>query len=130
MYKSDYSKNLITAEEKVAELMKQRDAALIRAEKAEAELISLRAEVRQARKAWLGGDYDHLPLIEAMEKFRMDRDDELDVTEKDHDQLRAELDAERERVRVLREALERRHDEQSYHCQYVDDALAATEESK
>jgi hypothetical protein len=38
MYASNYSKNLITAEEKVAELMKQRDAALIRAEKAEREL--------------------------------------------------------------------------------------------
>jgi hypothetical protein len=38
MYASNYSKNLITAEEKVAELMKQRDAALIRAEKAEHEL--------------------------------------------------------------------------------------------
>jgi hypothetical protein len=37
------------------------------------------------------------------------------------------LTAEREKVRVLREALSRRHDEQSYHCQYVDDALAATE---
>jgi hypothetical protein len=164
MYASNYSKNLITAEEKVAELMKQRDAALIRAEKAEheladhitalkisnrsadeqmrykreaeskverlneqcetnkrsilnahtaidesgillprdkthqgltprvksiiarakkaeAELISLRAEVRQARKAWLGGDYDHLPLIEAMEKFRSDRETEFDAAE-------------------------------------------------
>jgi hypothetical protein len=40
----------------------------------------------------------------------------------------AALTAEREKVRVLREALSRRHDEQSYHCQYVDDALAATEE--
>jgi hypothetical protein len=38
MYASNYSKNPITAEEKVAELMKQRDAALIRAEKAEHEL--------------------------------------------------------------------------------------------
>jgi dynactin complex subunit len=40
MYLSNYSKNLITAEEKVAELMKQRDAALIRAEKAEAERVA------------------------------------------------------------------------------------------
>jgi hypothetical protein len=38
MYASNYSKNLITAEEKVAELMKQRDAALVRAEKAEERL--------------------------------------------------------------------------------------------
>ena len=36
--------------------------------------------------------------------------------------------AEREKVRVLRSALERRHDEQSYYCQYVEDALAATKE--
>jgi hypothetical protein len=42
--------------------------------------------------------------------------------------MERELAAEREKVRVLREALSRRHDEQSYHCQYVDDALAATEE--
>ena len=41
---------------------------------------------------------------------------------------RNELAAEREKVRVLREALERRHDEQSYYCQYVEDALAATKE--
>ena len=40
----------------------------------------------------------------------------------------AELAAEREKMRVLREALERRHDEQSYYCQYVEDALAATKE--
>jgi len=44
--------------------------------------------------------------------------------------LERELAAERERVRVLREALSRRHDEQSYHCQYVDDALASTEAAK
>ena len=43
-------------------------------------------------------------------------------------QQQAELAAERERVRVLRSALERRHDEQSYYCQYVEDALAATKE--
>ncbi len=41
---------------------------------------------------------------------------------------RNELAAEREKVRVLRSALERRHDEQSYYCQYVEDALAATKE--
>jgi hypothetical protein len=42
--------------------------------------------------------------------------------------LKTELAAEREKVRVLRSALERRHDEQSYYCQYVEDALAATKE--
>ena len=40
----------------------------------------------------------------------------------------AALAVEREKVRVLRSALERRHDEQSYYCQYVEDALAATKE--
>jgi hypothetical protein len=45
-------------------------------------------------------------------------------------QLETELTAEREKVRVLREALDRLHDEQSYHCQYVADAIAATEELK
>jgi hypothetical protein len=44
------------------------------------------------------------------------------------EKLERALTAEREKVRLLREALSRRHDEQSYHCQYVDDALAATEE--
>jgi chromosome segregation ATPase len=154
MYASNYSKNLITAEEKVAELMKQRDAAVAerdrlraeveelkgrlessmdhhlkyrdnlredlastsaraelaeaaickemnerniavserieqqtRAERAEAELTHLRAEVRQARKAWLGGDYDHLPLIEAMEKFRNDRENEFDAAKADCERL-------------------------------------------
>ena len=41
----------------------------------------------------------------------------------------AELAAEREKVRVLRDALERRHTEQGYHRQYVDDALDATEDA-
>ena len=59
------------------------------AEKAEAELMSLRAEVRQARKAWLGGDYDHLPLIEAMEKFRNDRENEFDAAEAECGDLKA-----------------------------------------
>ena len=44
-------------------------------------------------------------------------------------ELETELAAEREKVRVLRSALERRHDEQSYYCQYVEDALAATKEA-
>jgi len=41
----------------------------------------------------------------------------------------AELAKAREKVRVLRDALERRHTEQGYHRQYVDDILAATEEA-
>ena len=63
------------------------EIAIARAEKAEAELISLRAEVRQARKAWLGGDYDHLPLIEAMEKFRNDRENEFEAVKADCERL-------------------------------------------
>jgi predicted RNase H-like nuclease (RuvC/YqgF family) len=149
MYKSDYSKNLITAEEKVAELMKQRDnlraeverlteqcetnkrsisnahtaidesgilpprdkthqgltprvkSIIARAKKAEAELISLRAEVRQARKAWLGGDYDHLPLIEAMEKFRSDRETEFDAAEAECIALRSRAEKAEERLQWL-----------------------------
>ena len=45
-----------------------------------------------------------------------------------HGTVLEDLAAEREQVRVLRSALERRHDEQSYYCQYVEDALAATKE--
>lgn len=44
----------------------------------ETELTRLRAEVSEARRAWLGDDYGHLPLIEALEKFRSDSDAESD----------------------------------------------------
>ena len=44
----------------------------------ETELAHLRAEVSEARRAWLGDDYGHLPLIEALEKFRSDSDAESD----------------------------------------------------
>ena len=97
MYKSDYSKNLITAEEKVAELRKQRD----KARKVETELINLRAEVRQARRAWLGGDYDHLELIEAMEKFRNDRETEFDAAEAECIALRSRAEKAEERLQWL-----------------------------
>jgi hypothetical protein len=43
--------------------------------------------------------------------------------------LLAQLAAEREKVRVLRSTLERRHTEQGYHRQYVDDVLDATKEA-
>lgn len=36
----------------------------------ETELKQLKAEVADARKAWLGDDYGHLPLKEAMELYR------------------------------------------------------------
>jgi dynactin complex subunit len=70
MYASNYSKNLITAEEKVAELMKQRDAALIRAEKAEAEL--------RIAQNWVDHHSQHaddligknVKLREALEQYR------------------------------------------------------------
>lgn len=42
------------------------------------ERDQLRAEVSEARRAWLGDDYGHLPLIEALEKFRSDSDAQSD----------------------------------------------------
>jgi hypothetical protein len=48
----------------------------------------------------------------------------------DHLIAEAELAAERAKVRVLHSALERRHADQAYHCDYVDAALVATEEAK
>ena len=44
--------------------------------------------------------------------------------------LERELYRERAKVRTLREALIRRHDEQSYYRAYVDAALAATEDAR
>jgi hypothetical protein len=44
----------------------------------ETELARLRAEVSEARRAWLGDDYGHLPLVEALEKFCSDSDAESD----------------------------------------------------
>jgi hypothetical protein len=68
-------------------------------EKLERELTALRAEVYQARRAWLGDDYGHLPLIDALEKFRSDSDAEENrslvfyqrACEVEH-QLRAEVE--------------------------------------
>jgi len=44
------------------------------AQKLERELTALRSEIREARRSWLGGDYDHLSLFDALEKFRADQD--------------------------------------------------------
>ena len=46
-----------------------------------------------------------------------------------HGTVLEDLATEREKVRVLRDALERRHTEQGYHRQYVDDVLDATKEA-
>ena len=54
MYLSDYSKNLISAEEKVAELIKQRD--------------QLRAEVEPLKRDY---DYDHKCLYEVRERCEL-----------------------------------------------------------
>ena len=43
-----------------------------KAEAAEALVAELQAEINRARRAWLGDDYGHLPLVDAMEKYRAD----------------------------------------------------------
>jgi hypothetical protein len=55
--------------------------------RAEVENGQLKKEIDQARRAWLGDDYGHLPLIEAMEKFRNDREAEFNKLESDYNQL-------------------------------------------
>jgi FtsZ-binding cell division protein ZapB len=54
---------------------------------AHSENEQLKEEINQARRAWLGDDYGHLPLIEAMEKFRNDREAEFNKLESDYNQL-------------------------------------------
>lgn len=54
-----------------------------------AEVRRLREEIRQARRAWLGDDYGHLPLIDAMEKYRNDTDARVE-------KLKSDLAADRE----------------------------------
>ena len=85
-------------------------------ERAEAELARLRAEVERLTVAC--NNFSNAEIAEGDWKARAER------AEVERDALAAE----REKVRVLRSALERRHDEQSYYCQYVEDALAATKE--
>ncbi len=92
-------------------IINARDEFQQRTEKAESEL----AGVHEARRAWLGDDYAHLEIGDALAKLRANTE--------------AELASEREKVRVLRETLIRRHDEQSYYARYVDVALAATEDA-
>ena len=70
----------------------------------QAELARLRAEVSEARRAWLGDDYGHLPLIEALEKFRSDSDaesDRADVLYQRSCEVEHKLRAEVERLKAL-----------------------------
>jgi len=68
------------------------------------ERDQLRAEVSEARRAWLGDDYGHLPLIEALEKFRSDSDaqsDRADVLYQRSCEVEHALRAEVERLNAL-----------------------------
>jgi hypothetical protein len=67
-------------------------------------LSALRKEISQARRAWLGDDYGHLPLIEAMEKFRVDHDAELERLRTQYEAVVGENEAQRGRtIDVLRQ---------------------------
>jgi hypothetical protein len=89
-----------------------------RAEKAEAELAAAKKRIADCEFV-MAHRYD---IIERQEPRCNEANARAEKAE-------AELAHAREKVRVLREALERRHTEQGYHRQYVDDALAATEEA-
>ena len=73
------------------------------------ERDQLRAEVSEARRAWLGDDYGHLPLIEALEKFRSDSDaesDRADVLYQRSCEVEHKLRAEVERLKATLSAIE------------------------
>ena len=106
MYLSDYSKNIIPAEEKVAELRQQRD-------KLDAQLATERAtlagviEIKRGVEAELAEMKRRLSSEKLMYKLA---NDSAIKHEWAAGELRNELAAERAKVRTLREACERLRD--------------------
>ena len=98
----------------------QRDSAV-------SERDQLRAEVERLRKRneLLTDHYEcKMNIPERVSNIET----ELAAMQARAEKAEAELAAEREKVRMLRSTLERRHTEQGYHRQYVDDVLDATKE--
>jgi len=101
----------------------------------------LRAELAEwsRLKAWGGtpemvhkfikGQQNRIHYCQDLETELAAASQAYDCTMAIHGTVLDDLAAEREKVRVLRDALERRHTEQGYHRQYVDDALDATEDA-
>lgn len=94
----------------------------------ETELAAARVEVERLRK--------RSELLTDHYECKMNIPERVSNIETEHaamkaraEKAEAEVDRERAKVRVLRDALERRHTEQGYHRQYVDDVLDATKEA-
>jgi hypothetical protein len=91
-----------------AELLKERDEWEAEATRLHGELESLQAEVRQARRQWIGDDAGHLPLAEAIEFVR---DREAAELLKERGEARQQMDEWRRNCLRIRERSEAQKEE-------------------